>query len=128
MDEATFERNTKDARLIDALRVLHHLKWDPLVRDEWLLPYHGRSLGLDTDALDDRGREALERERFVPDVRELVDELVRELGTLAPGADDRVTESPVYEQMKTCLRALLAIFRVWRSATPALTTPPPRTR
>ena len=111
IDEATFERNTKDSRRIDAKRVLHHLKWDPIVRDEWLLPYNGRSLVY--DELGPRGREALERERFVPEARELVDELVRELGTLAPRAEDRVTEPFAYESVKAHLRALLAIFRVW---------------
>mgnify|MGYP000338836913 CR=1 FL=1 len=115
VDEDSFERNTKDSRQIDALRVLHHLKWDPLVRDEWLLPYNGRSL-VDDEYDDDRVREALERERFVPEARELVDELVRELGTLAPRAEDRVTEPFAYESVKAHLRALLAIFRVWHES------------
>jgi len=109
-DEATFERNTNDARWIDALRVLHHLKWDPLVRDEWLLPYNGRSLV--NDELGLPGREALERERFVPDARELVDDLVGELGMML-GTYDASTESLVYEGVKANLRALLRIFRVW---------------
>ena len=111
IDEATFERNTKHSRQIDANRVLHHLKWDPIVRDEWLLPYNGRSLVYDEYG-DDRMREAMERERFVPEARELVDELVSILGTLGNSYDE-ATEPISYETVKAHLRALLAIFRVW---------------
>jgi hypothetical protein len=110
-DEESFERNTNDSRRIDALRVLHHLMWDPIVRDEWLLPYNGRGI-VDDEYDDDRVREALERERFVPEARELVDELVTDLGTLGNSYDE-ATEPLVYETVKAHLRALLAIFRVW---------------
>jgi len=111
-DEATFERNSRDSRLIDAKRVLHYLKWDPLVRDEWLLPYNGRSIVLneDSDGMlveDDEGR-------LMPDIAGvLVDDLVAELGTL--GTYDAATEPLAYNGVKANLRALLAGFRAWHA-------------
>jgi len=107
-DEGRFERSNRGSRLIDAKRVLHHLKWNPIVRDEWLSTSNWRqSIDMDWELPDDfpwEGRSA----------RELVDDLVGELGTL--GTYNKVTEPLVYEQMKANLRELLAIFRVWHES------------
>ena len=116
MDEATFERNTKDARLIKRFACCTSGTRSCATR---LLPYHGRSLGLDKFPDVAAGAKRWSGSGS-SQTRELVDESP---GTLAPGADDRVTES--LEQMKTCLRALLAIFSV---RYPALTATAPRTR
>ena len=111
--EIAFESNSKDSRLIDAKRVLHHLKWDALVRDEWLLPYNGRSI-LDEDSRDFRLFSTGEGERLLRDSDEAVSWLEARLAATR-GTYYQVTEPAVYAEVNEKLRALLTNFRVWHA-------------
>lgn len=114
-DENTFELNTKDSRKIDALRVLHHLKWDPLVRDEWLFPFYYQPI-VNEYSEDYQILVAMDRERIIPEARGRVEYLVSTLRPL--GAYDEATEPGVYASVKANLRALLDNFRVWHERHP----------
>ena len=105
-----FARNSKDSRLIDANRVLHHLKWDTLVRDEWLLLYNGRHPDLDEYGVLDAGS----GNRLIPDTEERVEFLLDTLGVEATDeAVSAATEPDVYGEVLESLGAVLANFKVW---------------
>ena len=106
-----FERDSKDSRLIDALRVLHHLKWDPPVRDEWLLPYNGRDLDLEKHGILDAGSGD---RLIIPDTQDRVEFLLDVLGVeTTPEAVSAATEPDVYGEVLESLGAVLANFKVW---------------
>ena len=111
LDDVTeFENISKDSRRIDALRVLHHLKWDPPVRDEWLSPYNGRDLDLEEYGALDAGS----GDRLIPDTQERVEFLLDTLGVEATDeAVSAATEPDVYGEVLVSLEAVLANFKVW---------------
>ncbi len=108
--EDEFARNSRDSRLIDAKRVLHHLKWDTLVRDEWLLPYNGRDLDREEYGVLDAGS----GDQLIPDTQDRVEFLLDVLGVETTGeAVENATEPDVYGEVLVNLEAVLANFKVW---------------